>query len=295
MRTFAPILRYLVPVALLGALAHFVLLQEAEPVACKEPLLYSVSVPDSRFAISEAEFVEAVDEASSLWNEASGTELFLRGESGIQVSLQYDERQEALNLGESIESEQQEYRAMKEEIDAQREVYVRERNAYERAVRAYDARVSAYERDVESWNDRGGAPPAVYAQFATRKAELEREQADLGSDAARIEALGRDINAKVAFLNTLVARINSGAEIFNETLGHDFDQGHYTTDGDIERITVYTFENKEELVRVLAHEFGHALGIGHVENPDSLMYAYNFGDALSLSEEDRAALAAVCN
>ena len=46
--------------------------------------------------------------------------------------------------------------------------------------------------------------------------------------------------------------------------------------------------------RVLVHELGHALGIGHVENPDSIMYSYSIGETLTLSEEDLAALKEVC-
>lgn len=294
MRIFAPIFRYLLPVALVGLVAHYALSDIKDPPRCAEPIAYTVLAPDPRFELSQEAFITAAEEAAQVWNEAAGKELFRRGDTGIAVSLVYDERQEALALGDSIEAGQQEYRAMKEEIDDLRVRYEELKRSYERTVSKYEADVAQYERDVASWNDRGGAPPSVYAQFAVRKATLERQQASLGSEAARIESLGRDINVRVASLNGLVERLNQNAEIFNETLGHDFDQGHYTADGDSEQITVYTFESREELVRVLAHELGHALGIGHTEDPESLMYPYNFGTSVSLSEEDRAALIEAC-
>ncbi len=301
MTSLRPVLKALLPVVVVGVLAHYALANPeileriVKEQACKEPITYAVRTVDPRFDITRAEVEAAVEEAAAVWNTTHGTLLLASStEAELFIDLVYDERQEAIELGVSINEEQREYQKMRDDIESLRSRYTTLKNRYEAAVRAFERDVAAYEAEVARWNEQGGAPPAVYARLAARKAELSSEQSELGSQAAQVESIGRDINTRVASLNALVVRLNANAETFNETLGHDFDQGNYVSDDQGERITIYTFERREELVRVLAHEFGHALGIGHVENPDSLMYSYNIGTEVVLSEEDRAALMSIC-
>lgn len=300
MNTMRAALKALLPVVVVGVLAHYVLANPdilarlTKERACEEPITYAVRTVDPRFGVTREEAEVAVEEAAAVWNRERGLLLASSTDAELFIDLVYDERQEAIELGASINEEQEQYQEMRAEIDSLRTRYTALKERYEAAVRAFEREVAAYEEEVARWNAQGGAPPAVYAQLAARKAELSSEQSELGSLAAQVESIGRDINTRVASLNALVVRLNANAETFNETLGHDFDQGNYVHDDQGKRITIYTFERRDELVRVLAHEFGHALGIGHVEDPDSLMYSYNIGTEVSLSEEDRLALTEAC-
>lgn len=301
MNSIRSILKTLLPVAVVGVLGHIALANPnlipfvGEEKRCEEPITYAIRSIDPRFGITRAELSDALSEATLVWNVAHESPLLATStEAQVFIDLVYDERQKAIELGETISEEQDQYQEMRTEIEGLRARYSALKAAYEAAVQSFERSAAAYEEEVARWNAQGGAPPAVYARLAVRKAELSEEQSALGSKAAQVESIGRDINARVASLNALVARLNANAETFNETLGHDFDQGNYIADDQGKRITIYTFERREELVRVLAHEFGHALGIGHVENPDSLMYSYNIGASTALSEEDRIALTGIC-
>jgi predicted Zn-dependent protease len=64
------------------------------------------------------------------------------------------------------------------------------------------------------------------------------------------------------------------------------------------KINIYQFDDIERLTLVLAHEFGHALGLTHVGNPKSVMYYLTDRQDtrnLKLSEEDIRAFQYRCN
>lgn len=297
-----PFLYYVAPVAVLGLLAHAALgnpgLESFNPFqeACAEPIAYAITGYDSRFGISEEAFAEAVAEAALLWNDAAGrTVLAESAEPDVTIHLLYDERQRAVDLGDTIGGEQDAYDTLKAEVDRLSERFVSERTAYESRAAAYERDVREYEQNIETWNARGGAPPAVYEELEEEKRSLERRRVALRGDVDELNALADTVQERVEELNALADETNRKVNTYNKTLGHDFDQGNYVEDEAGKRITIFTFEDEMELKRVLAHEFGHALGIGHVEDAGSIMYSYNIGNSLTLSEADQVALRQVCD
>jgi hypothetical protein len=62
---------------------------------CSEPLTYRIGSVDARFRLDDEEVRHAVHEAVSLWDRASGRELFREDPQGdIVINLVYDYRQE---------------------------------------------------------------------------------------------------------------------------------------------------------------------------------------------------------
>ncbi len=296
-----PVFAYLLPVLAVALLAQVVLgteeLSSINPFykPCAEPIAYAINGYDERFGISREEFAAAVAEAAALWNDAAGIQvLALSTEPSVTVGMLYDERQRAVELGETIGGEQGAYDSMKMEVERLNDEFVTLRRSHEAKATSFERDVRKYEEEVQMWNAKGGAPPAAYEELEAKKRELERRKKTLDAGVATLNSLIASIQERVTQLNVLADQTNEKVNTYNKALGHDFDQGNYVEDEAGKRITIFTFEDRMELKRVLVHEFGHVLGIGHLEDPGAIMYSYNIGNELILTAEDVAALKEVC-
>ena len=264
---------------------------------CSKPVVYTIGTYDPRFGISESQFKLALLQAASVWNTQAGRVLVTaatqEGE-GIPVSLIYSEVQKATELGKNIDAEQAAYDAKKAEVNEIKNLFTNTKQTYEQKTAAYEAAAKAYQQEVARWNAKGGAPPEVYRQLKAQADALEADRRELNAEADAVNNVTSKVNAAVHTLNALAERINKKVNTYNKNAGEDFDQGNYVEDAEGKRITIYEFKNQEDLARVLTHEFGHALSLGHVENPDSIMYSFNIGEGMTLTEEDKAELRIVC-
>ncbi len=296
--TAAKAVQTLIALVFAGAVGYFVYTQAAplllEP--CKEPIRYTISEIDSRFGISEAALAAQLTKAAKVWNDASGLPLVAAasGEEGIPINLVYSEEQRAAQLGKAIDADQQAYDEKKDELNAMKTTFASMKRKYEAASASYERRVAAYEADVKRSNEAGGAAPAEYQRLQAEGRELDEEREELNAEAKEVNAYSAEINETVDELNAFAKKINAKVNVYNENAGEDFDQGNYVSDKDGKRITIYEFTSQTDLARVLTHEFGHALGIEHVENPDSIMYSFNIGEGLVPTGEDIAALKSAC-
>jgi len=272
-------------------------------IACSEPISYVVGVFDRRFDISYGEFLDTLNEAEAVWEESIGKELFVYEPEGgdIAINLIYDSRQEATTALYSIESAVEKddavYDALKTEYAGRKSEYDRAKNIYDMRVKVFNEKNNIYQRQVELWNTGERTSQKQFDELERYMIELETEVAELKTLETVLNNMVREINTMTGTLNRLAQSLNLNVEKFNTIgalRGESFTGGVYYQDEEASGIDVYEFSSHEKLVRILAHELGHALGLEHIDDPLAIMYTFNEGDTATLSETELAALREMC-
>ncbi len=241
---------------------------------CSHVLAYDIGQFDPQFNLSKDVFIQAIVTAEIPWEQTFGREFFVyKPGAQFKVNLIYDYRQEESNKN----------KALSEAIDSDFSTYTELEARYNTLSAQYKTQLAAYNSNVAYWNAQGGAPEAEYTK-------LEKERLALNG-------LAQQINSLANRLNTVSQSANQKVETYNASAGKVFDKGEFTQIGAKKAISIYEFQNQNELQLALAHELGHALGADHVANEKSVMYPVlqkQNSAQIQLTTEDKAELTRVC-
>jgi hypothetical protein len=269
---------------------------------CITPLTYSIGTVDPRFNIPKSALITDLKDAEGIWETASGKNLFEYVPSGgdVTVNLVYDSRQASTDklaaAGIQVDQSVASYDALKARYDSLVTSVASERSAYDAKVSGYKADEAAYNAEVERANARGGATPAEFAQLQADKTALEQEFAGVKSLETAMNADIDTVNALATAINQLIVQLNLNVAQYNSegTAAGAFEEGLYQLSGGVQTIDIYEYSNHVQLVRVLAHEMGHALGLEHVADSNAIMYKINNGTTLKATAADITELDRAC-
>jgi len=268
-----------------GAGYHYRIRQERPRV-----LSCYVEAVDPRFGLTADDVESCLREAILLWEEAAGRRLFSVGSDGMAVALVHDERQSLLeqirNRSGSLSELRLSYEAQRLRHEVAREALERRQMELAQEVDTHNLRVKALRADME----RGQDSPGLLASFrleveaqgaalVARQEALQQEFQQLRRDHAALEAVAHAFREDHGELSDL-----------QESLGPACQAAVYQQQEGQRRIQVFLVPERRSLVRILAHELGHALGFGHVPDPAALMHEKTSGGEPSLTAADRALL-----
>ena len=201
---------------------------------CDVPIAYRIGSIDEEFDISKEEVRSAASAAESLWEDATGRNLFTHDESArVSINLIFDDRQaEALleaDLRDELEDQQDKSKSIEEQYKYLLETYEDLKEDYEARQVQYEADLQAHNVEVERWNSAGGAPEDIFENLENRQQELAEEQEELNSIAYRLNQLVKRINAIGDEGNSLIEGYNEIVEEYNTRFNEEkeFTQGEY--------------------------------------------------------------------
>jgi chromosome segregation ATPase len=177
------------------------------------------------------------------------------------------------------------------------ELYTQENQALNARIQSYTTQSQNYEAQINAWKAKGGGSQKEYFQIESHLEDLNEQLFLIDKQRAKIQNMIDAMNAVATSLNMMADNMNIAVEKYNgigAQQGEEYQEGTYIRNKNSTKIDIYQFDDREMLIRALVHELGHAIGLEHIDNPESIMYRLNEGTNNSLSPDDINAIKNIC-
>jgi len=273
---------------------------QSRSASCPGPIRYRIGTLDPRFGITREEFRRLIEKAGNVWEEKQKN--FLYDPKGkLPINLVYDARQKftqtAIAIRAGVSAKLVQADLIKQQLLPLREEFNKIETSYSDQAASYKRAQDSYNRKVKQSNLAGGASDAGLQDFADERRSLRAQFNLLEAKRLEMNRATDELNTLIKKRNAVIELANAEAAAFNDAApaSLQFKEGRYVREGNEERIDVFQFENTDSLLVILAHELGHALGMKHNANPDSIMSPLIHTGRLVLTAEDEDGLKAVCS
>lgn len=231
---------------------------------CQSPLGWRLGALDPAFNLSESQAIALISTAAEMWNTTTGKSLLHHDPAqGFVIDFKFDARQQQL---------------LKQRL-------------LQRNLARYD---DAIQPGLESLPEKFAELDAKIAEFNQQKAQLQQQISQFQPNAHNAEAQRRQLEQQqqslireADWLEQQRLQLMRDQDYLNETIRQrnelvqtadkpstaaSFEVGLMTIKQQQRHMTIFAFSSETDLVATIAHEFGHAFGIDHTPEPDSIMF-----------------------
>lgn len=268
---------------------------------CTIPTTYKLGDIDPRFDIKTETVLEELRKAEALWEDDLNRDLFHYDENSmLTVSLVFDERQgstiAAQEQGHAIDMQNEKHAEMGTVVESYRAKVSTAELLYKKSEQEYSDDLAKYNKKIKKINESGGADKDDRKDLDDERDDFEERLKNLKREFDRLNELVVQGQKAVAAYNDFGNEINEDVTEFNEEYSapREFHQGVFNG----REIVIFQYDSLLSLRLVLAHELGHARGLGHVDDGDAVMSAISSGQDLQklvLAESDVIELRTACN